>query len=90
MKKIIGLISLLALSITNSFAGVVSYSRLSETEQEFIVSNLDNSLIKYDASTDEVVIDNSLEAQLRKSGILQTQDAHSGHSCVGGGSTGGV
>ena len=74
MKKTIGLISLLALSITNSLAGVVTYSKLSKTEQEFVVSNLDNELIKYDASTDEVVIDEELEKQLREAGILSTQD----------------
>lgn len=83
MKKIIGLISLLALSITNSIAGVVSYSNLSETEQEFVISNLDNSLIKYDASTDEVVIDKELEKQLRDAGILSTQDSIGSGVCGG-------
>jgi flagellar biosynthesis/type III secretory pathway M-ring protein FliF/YscJ len=88
MKKTIGLISLLALSITNSFAGVVNYSKLSENEQEFIISNLDNSLIKYDASTDEVVIDKELEKQLREAGILSTQDSIGSGTCRGGGGGG--
>jgi hypothetical protein len=83
MKKTIGLISLLALSITNSIAGVVSYSKLSETEQEFVVTNLDNRLIKYDATTDEVVIDDQLEQQLREAGILSTQDGIGSSVCGG-------
>lgn len=83
MKKTLSLISLLLLSIMNSFAGVVSYSKLSETEQEFIVSNLDNNLIHYNANTDEIVIDNELEKQLRVAGILTTQDAVKGSICEG-------
>lgn len=86
MKKTIGLISLLALSITNSIAGVVNYSKLSETEKEFVITNLDNNLIKYDASTDEVVIDEELDKQLREAGILSTQDGVGSGVC---GSNGG-
>lgn len=83
MKKTIGLISLLALSITNSIAGVVNYSKLSETEKEFVITNLDNNLIKYDASTDEVVINEELDKQLREAGILSTQDAVGSSVCGG-------
>lgn len=88
MKKTIGLLSLLALSITNSIAGVVSYSKLSETEKEFVTSNLDSNLIKYDSATDEVVIDEELEKQLREAGILSTQDSVGSGTCRGGGGGG--
>lgn len=85
MKKTIGLISLLALSITNSIAGVVNYSQLSKAEQEFVVSNLDNNLIKYDDSTDEVAIDEALEKELREAGIWSTQAGIGNGVCGSGG-----
>lgn len=83
MKKTIGLVSLLALSITNSMAGVVNFTKLNESEQEFIATHLDNDLIKYDAATDEIIIDKDLEKQLRNSGILSTQDAVKSVICEG-------
>ena len=88
MKKTIGLISLLALSITNSIAGVVTYSKLSEPEQEFILSNIDNDLIIYDDTTDEIVINEDLDKQLRDAGILSTQDSVESGVCRGGGGGG--
>ena len=83
MKKTIGFISLLALSITNSIAGVIPYSKLSEGEKEFIISNLDNNLIQYDATTDDVIIDKELEKQLREAGILEIQAGIKNSVCGG-------
>ena len=83
MVRIIKIISIIALSITNSIAEVVNYSKLSSSEKEFIISNLDDDLIKYDVENDMVILDKELNAVLIKSGILSTETAAKSSICGG-------
>lgn len=85
MKKILGLISLLTLATSQLFAGTHVLSSLSETERKSLVERYDNALIQYDESTDEIVIDEALERELRASGVLKTEDIKQGTVCDGGG-----
>lgn len=73
MNKIIGIISLLVLSLSNAIAGAIPYKNLNNEEKNLINENFDNDLIKYDSNTDEIVFDEELETYLRAKGLLQTE-----------------
>jgi len=85
MNKILGTISFLALTISQVFAGTFTFSKLSLEEREVLKEYMESSLIVYDESLDKIIIDETLELELRKSGILKTEDAKKGTYCIGGG-----
>ncbi len=85
MKKLLGLISFILLSVSQTFAGTHAFSKLSESEKKSLIERYDNVLIKYDESTDEIFIDEALERELRLSGVLKTEDIKKGTICTGAG-----
>lgn len=85
MKKLLGIISLFTLATSQLFAGTHILSNLSEAERKNLIERYDNALIQYDESTDEIVIDEALERELRMSGVLKTEDIKKGTVCDGAG-----
>ncbi|MGZ3790531.1 MAG: hypothetical protein ACXVLQ_18585, partial [Bacteriovorax sp.] len=83
MKKILGIFSLFTITSSQLFGGTFLFSNLSKDEQKILKEKHDNVLIQYDESTDEIVIDEALERELRESGILKTEDAKKGTVCIG-------
>ena len=85
MSKLISIFSIFAISTSQLLASTFKMSNLSQSEQEAVRENYDNDSIKYDESTDEVVIDEALERELRESGILKTESVKRGVVSEGGG-----
>jgi hypothetical protein len=85
MKKLLSIISLFAITTSQLFAGTHKIANLTETERKNIIERYDNFLIKYDEFTDEIVIDEALERELRVGGVLKTESVKKGTVCDGGG-----
>ncbi|QDK43225.1 hypothetical protein DOM21_17535 [Bacteriovorax stolpii] len=84
MKPILKTISFLAFAIAQASAGTIQFSKLTQDEKKFVIARKNSDLIKYDCSTDQVIIDDEFENQLRENGILQTEDAVKSNLCEGG------
>ena len=83
MKKLLGIISLFTLTTTQILAGTHFFSDLSKTEQKKLIERYDNALIQYDESTNEMLVDEALERELRLSGFLKMEDIKKGVLCTG-------
>lgn len=84
MKLVLKTISFLVFILTQASAGTIQFSKLTQDEKKFVTARKNSDLIKYDCSTDQVIIDDEFENQLRESGILHTEDAIKSTVCEGG------
>jgi hypothetical protein len=75
----------LAISSSQLFASTFAMSDLSPSERKYMDEHYDDILIRYNETTDEVFLDREFERQLRKSGVLNTEDVKAGTACTGGG-----
>lgn len=85
MKKLVGIFSLCFLASSNLFAATYLISKLSDNEKMNISLLKDTNIIQYDESTDEIIIDEKLDKELRSRGILTTEKVEKGTACTGGG-----
>lgn len=84
MNKLISIFSIFIISTSQLLASTFLMSNLRQSEQKALKDNYDNVSIKYDESTDEVVIDEALERELRDNGILKTESVKRAVVCDGG------
>lgn len=83
MKKLLSIFSIFTISASQVFASTFIFSKLSKDEQAVISEKYNNALIQYDESTDEIIIDEALERELREGGVLKTEDVKKGTACIG-------
>lgn len=85
MKKIISLLSLCFVTISQGFASTISLTVLTNSEIKIIKENIDGESISFSEEKNEFIIDDELEKELRKSGVLKSQEAVKSTVCTGGG-----
>lgn len=85
MKNLLGLASLMIFTTSQVLAGTFTFSQLTLKEQQALQDKCDNLFVVYDESTDDIIIDEHLEKELRANGILKTEASVQSTVCTGGG-----